>query len=66
MLAALATPAIAVDAAGSNKHHSAPKKNTEPAKPQANEQDYKAALDRMPQQKHDPWGTVRSGGDKPR
>jgi hypothetical protein len=35
---------------------------------QANDKDYKSALDRLPDQKHDPWGTVRSGGssDKPR
>ena len=66
ILMALATPAFAVDSAGSNKHHAAPKTKNEPPKAQANDQDYKAALDRMPQQKHDPWGTVRSGSDKPR
>ena len=64
IIAALAVPAFAQDTAGSNKHHSAPKKKTEEPKAQANDKDYKAALDRLPQQKHDPWGTVRSGSDK--
>ncbi len=65
-LAALAMPAFAQDMAGSNKHHGAPKKNTEQPKTQANEHDYKAALDRLPQQKYDPWGTARPAptGDK--
>jgi hypothetical protein len=62
ILAALATPAFAQDVAGSNKHHGAPKKSTEEPKVKANDQDYKAALDRLPQQKHDPWGIVRSSG----
>ena len=68
IIAALATPVLAQDMAGSNKHHGAEKKKNEPPKAQANDNDYKAALDRMPQQKHDPWGTVRSStnGDKPR
>ena len=64
ILVALAAPAFAQDTAGSNKHHSAPKKNTEQPKVEANDKDYKAALDRLPQQKHDPWGTVRSSSDK--
>jgi hypothetical protein len=58
-LAALAMPAFAQDMAGSNKHHGAEKKKAEQPKLQANEQDYKAALDRLPQQKYDPWGTAR-------
>ena len=68
IIAALAAPAFAQDAAGSNKHHGAPKKNTEQPKTPANDKDYKAALDRLPQQKYDPWGTARSSGssDKPR
>jgi hypothetical protein len=66
ILVVLAAPAFAQDTAGSNKHHGAPKKTTEAPKAQANDKDYKAALDRLPQQKHDPWGTVRSSGsDKP-
>jgi Tfp pilus assembly protein FimT len=68
ILAALAVPALAQDMAGSNKHHGAPKKHAEQPKVQANDQDYKSALDRLPQQKYDPWGTARStgGSDKPR
>jgi hypothetical protein len=54
IIAALAAPAVAQDAAGSNKHHGAAKKKSEPPKVQANDQDYKAALDRLPQQKYDP------------
>jgi hypothetical protein len=68
IIAALAAPAFAQDMAGSNKHHGAPKKNTEQPKTQANDKDYKSALDRLPQQKYDPWATTRSSGssDKPR
>jgi hypothetical protein len=68
IIASLLAPAFAQDMAGSNKHHGAPKKNTEQPKTQASDKDYKSALDRLPQQKYDPWGTTRSssGGDKPR
>jgi hypothetical protein len=65
IMAALAVPALGQDVAGSNKHHGAEKKRNEPAKTEANDKDYKAALDRLPQQKFDPWGTTRSAGDKP-
>ena len=64
IIAALATPVLAQDMAGSNKHHGVAKKKNEPPKAQANDQDYKAALDRLPQQKYDPWGTTRPTGDK--
>jgi hypothetical protein len=67
ILVALAAPTFAQDTAGSNKHHRAPKTTTAaPPKMQANDKDYKAALDRLPQQKFDPWGTARSApsGDK--
>ena len=68
IIALLAAPAFGQDAAGSNKHHGAPKPKTEAPKTQANDKDYKSALDRLPQQKYDPWGTARSSGssDKPR
>ncbi len=65
LVAALAAPAFGQDMAGSNKHHGAERKKTEPAKTEANDKDYKAALDRLPAQKYDPWGTTRSTGDKP-
>ena len=67
ILAALAMPAFAQDMAGSNKHHCAAKKKTEEPRVKADDKDYKAALDRLPQQKHDPWGGARSVGssDKP-
>jgi hypothetical protein len=68
IIVASAAPAFAQDMAGSNKHHGAPKRNVEQPKTQVNDKDYKAALDRLPQQKYDPWGTTRSSGssDKPR
>ena len=62
IVAALAAPAFAQDMAGGNKHHRAQTKSAEQPKTKANDQDYKAALDRMPQQKYDPWGTARSTG----
>jgi len=65
IIAALTAPAFAQDTAGSTKHHAATKKHAEQPKATANEGDYKAALDRLPQQKYDPWGTARSSGDKP-
>jgi hypothetical protein len=58
-IALLSTPAFAQDVAGSNKHHGAPKQKTEPAKVKADDKDYKAALDRLPTQKYDPWGAAR-------
>jgi hypothetical protein len=68
IIAALATPVLAQDTAGSNKHHGGEKRKNEPPKAQVDDKDYKAALDRLPQQKHDPWGTVRANGssDKPK
>ena len=68
IIAALTSPVIAQDMAGSNKHHGVEKKKNEAPKAQANDNDYKAALDRLPAQKHDPWGTVRANGssDKPK
>ena len=61
IIVALAAPAFAQDMAGSNKHHGAPKKNAEQPKLQANDKDYKAALDRLlaPTQKYDAWGAMR-------
>ena len=59
IVAALAAPAFAQDMAGSNKHHGAPKKSADEPKAKVDDKDYKAALDRLPQQKYDPWGTTR-------
>jgi hypothetical protein len=58
-IAFLSSSAFAQDAAGSNKHHGAPKQKAEPAKVKADDKDYKAALDRLPTQKYDPWGVAR-------
>ena len=56
------------DGAGVTRHHGrpAPKKTDTPAV-KANDNDYKAALDRMPAptQKYDPWGTMRPVDQKP-
>ena len=64
MVASLAVPAAPAfaqeDAAGSTKHHSAPKKKADDApKQKANDKDYNAALNRLPTQKYDPWGQLR-------
>jgi len=68
IIAALATPVLAQDMAGSNKHHGAEKKKNEAPKAKADDKDYKSALDRLPEPKFDPWGTTRSSGssDKPK
>jgi hypothetical protein len=63
-IASLTLPAFAQDMAGSNKHHGAPKQKTEPAKVKADDKDYKAALDRLPTQKYDPWGVARPADAK--
>ena len=64
-MAALTTPAFAqVDAAGSTKHHGAPKKKTEEPKIKADEAGYKSALDHLPVQRSDPWGRVRPADGK--
>ena len=65
IIVSLASPAFAQDTAGSNKHHAAPKKNTEAPKAKVDDKDYKAALDRLPQPKYDPWATTRPASDKP-
>jgi hypothetical protein len=62
----LTMPALAQEeGAGVTRHHgrAAPKKTDTPAV-KANDKDYKAALDRMPAQKYDPWGTMRPADDK--
>ena len=64
-LALLNVPAFSQeDAAGSTKHHGAPKKKTEEPKIKADEAGYKSALDHLPQQKSDPWGRVRPADGK--
>jgi hypothetical protein len=54
------------DGAGSTRHHGrAAAKKSEPAAVKANDRDYKSALDRLPAQKYDPWGTMRPATEKP-
>jgi hypothetical protein len=59
-IAALTVPAFSQGSKGNR--HAAPK--TEEPKKKPDEKGYKAALDRMPDRKYDPWGTVRPGDDK--
>ena len=46
-----------------SKHRGADQK-AQPVQNKANEKDYKSALDRLPDQKSDPWGTIRPGDAK--
>ena len=65
-LASAAAPAFAEEeGAGVTRHHGrqAPKKN-EPAAVRADDGAYKSALDRLPAQSYDPWGTMRPSTDK--
>ena len=65
VMASLSMPAFSQeDAAGSTKHHGAPKKKTEEPKIKADEAGYKSALDRLPEQKSDPWGRMRPADSK--
>jgi hypothetical protein len=58
IVASMVWPAFAQE--GGGRHHgAATKKKEEPAQVKANDKDYKAALDRLPAQKYDPWGTLR-------
>ena len=53
-------PTFAQDAAGSNKHHGAPKTKDRAGESQSQRfKDYGVALDRLPNQKYDPWGVAR-------
>jgi hypothetical protein len=64
-MASLSVPAFSQeDAAGSTKHHGAPKKKTEEPTVKADEGSYKSALDHLPVQKSDPWGRVRPPDNK--
>jgi hypothetical protein len=64
-MASLSVPAFSQeDAAGSTKHHGAPKKKVEEPTVKADEAGYKSALDHLPVQKADPWGRVRPPDNK--
>jgi hypothetical protein len=63
LIASMAAPAAAQDMGHGGRHkRTQPKTETPAAK--VNDRDYKAALDRMPAQKYDPWGTMRPANDK--
>jgi hypothetical protein len=54
----LAVPASAQGRGGGKKHRGDTQKS-EPRKPKVDEKASKAALDKLPDKKFDPWGTVR-------
>jgi hypothetical protein len=56
-IVALATPALAQGMRGGR--HQKTEQKADNSMPRANDKDYKAALDRMPEQKYDAWRTVR-------
>jgi hypothetical protein len=62
-VALLTLPALAQEGPRGGKHRGG-EQNTEQPKSKVNEKDYKSALDRIPQQKYDPWGTTRPGDTK--
>lgn len=53
-------PAFSQSMGRGGKHKGAEQKTQQPAN-KANDKDYKSALDRIPTQKYDPWGTMRPG-----
>jgi hypothetical protein len=57
-IASLAGPAFSQGMSRGSKHRGAEQKTEQP-KNKAHDKDYKSALDRIPAQKYDPWGTMR-------
>jgi len=53
-------PAFSQSMGRGGKHRGAEQKTAQPVN-KANEKNYKSALDRIPAQKYDPWGTMRPG-----
>ena len=62
-VALLTTPALAQGGPRGSKHGGGEQKTEQP-KTKANDKDYKSALDRIPEQKYDPWGTTRPSDAK--
>lgn len=63
-VALLTLPALAQEGGHGSKHRGGGEPKTEQTKNKANEKDYKSAIDRLPDQKYDPWGTARPGDAK--
>jgi hypothetical protein len=62
IVASMMVPAFSQAEARGNKRGSGQK--TEQPKKKTDDKDYKAALDRIPTQKYDPWQTVRPEQNK--
>ena len=62
-IALLIVPAFSQGMSHGSKHRGSEQK-AQPTQNKANEKDYKSALDRLPDQKSDPWGTIRPGDAK--
>ncbi|HUI95172.1 MAG TPA: hypothetical protein VLX44_05425 [Xanthobacteraceae bacterium] len=64
-VALLTLPALAQEGGRGSKHRGGGEQKTEQqTKSKADEKDYKSALDRIPEQKYDPWGTTRPSDAK--
>jgi hypothetical protein len=59
LVAGLAVPAAAQGMPGSDKRHRGTVEKSEQPKPKVDEKAYQSALDKLPDQKFDPWRTVR-------
>ena len=62
-IVSLAAPAVAQDSPRSGRHKKTEQKTQAPAV-KADDKAYKSAIDRMPTQTYDPWGTMRPPSDK--
>ncbi len=62
-VALLARPALAQEEPRGGRHRGGEHKTEQP-KSKVDEKDYKSALDRIPAQTYDPWGTVRPSDAK--
>jgi hypothetical protein len=63
-VALLTLPALAQEGGRGSKHRGGEQKTEQQTKSKANEKDYKSALDRLPDQKYDPWGAARPSDTK--
>jgi hypothetical protein len=59
LMVGLAVPAAAQGMPGSDKRHRGNAEKSEQRKPKVDEKAYQSALDKLPDQKFDPWRTVR-------
>jgi hypothetical protein len=59
LIVGLAVPAAAQGMPGSDKRHRGIAEKSEQRKPKVDEKAYQSALDKLPDQKFDPWRTLR-------